>query len=366
MSCADFDDQLKRTYGFRPSKLDAAAQATKSKEMDEVWSAVRANPGTLGPCLKAALARPTDDNWFLFDGSQLLASIDSSDNARELLLQALSRVSLEDVDLRQWVGIASDLGLKGFDTSALGKRWLLYPKAEYFLPEHGAYRVDRGNGAMFLFGTLDEKFATPALTKLAQEGSGEVKEIAMWLLMSQATPEALQELSQLNTAGLSAKALASVKALREKPDLIVRRTPPKTTRAEFVAAFNALLAGDESLFNGLIESVPDGERDLVTVATPADLDLIRKVRRYYIAKNSPHAIEYYNQFSQILMTLVWKPPALSPNAPQDDPVSVTANELKRLHEELEVREGDIVDWVITHADGSEEGNLIGKYLEQSH
>ena len=54
--------------------------------------------------------------------------------------------------------------------------------------------------------------------------------------------------------------------------------------------------------------MPDGERDLVAVATPADLDIIRKVRRRYIARNTQHAIEYYNEFSQILMTLIWKPP----------------------------------------------------------
>ena len=307
MSCSDFENQLKRTYGFRPSQLDSAAQEIKGKEMDEIWSAVQADPGSLGPCLRAALAQPTDDNWFLFDGSQLLLSIDASHAAKELLFQALSRVSLDDVDLRSWVTAASGLGLQGFDTSALGKRWLLYPKAEYYLPEHGAYRVDRANGAMFLFGTLDERFATSALGKLVHEGNGEVKEIAAWLLMSQATPEALLDLSHLNTDGLSAQAVASMKAIREKPDLIVRRAPPKTSRAEFVAAFNAVLSGDEGPFNHLVESVPDGERDLVAVATPADLELIRKVRRYYIAKNTPHAIEYYNQFSQILMTLVWKP-----------------------------------------------------------
>ena len=34
--------------------------------------------------------------------------------------------------------------------------------------------------------------------------------------------------------------------------------------------------------------------------------MIRKVRRRYIAANNQHVIEYYNQFTQILMTLVWK------------------------------------------------------------
>src|SRR5687768_2452352 len=87
--CADFNSQIERTYGFRPSQLDAAAQESKSKQMDAVWRAVEQDPAILGPCLRAALARPTEDNWFLFDGSMLLASVDRSRDAKMILLRAL-------------------------------------------------------------------------------------------------------------------------------------------------------------------------------------------------------------------------------------------------------------------------------------
>jgi hypothetical protein len=312
MTCAELDALLKKTYGFTPSQLDDDARQRKSREMDAVWEAVHGDPGALGPCLKAALARPTDDTWFLFDGSQLLVSVDESREAKTLLLNALSRVSLDEVDLRTWVSAASALGLDGFDTSALGRRWLSYPGAEYVLPEHGGYRVDRGNGAMFIFGALEERYATPVLAAIARDGGAEAKEIATWLLMSQATPEALRALQGVSTRGLSAGAIESINALRTKPALISPRHPPKTSREEFLAAFTALLGGDEAPFDRLVEAVPDGERDLVAVATPADLDLLRKVRRYYIVKNSQHAIDYYNQFSQILMTLVWRDPEPTP------------------------------------------------------
>lgn len=305
MSCADLSAQLRQTYGFQPSKLDAKAQTLKVEQMDAVWRAVKADPGTLGPCLKHALASTIDDDWFLFDGGQLLVAVDPSRDAKQLLLRGLSRVSLDDVDLRAWIAAASQLGLDGFDTSALGRRWLLYPDAAYFLPEHGAYQVDRGNGALFLFGTLEERFATPVLAELSREAKGQVKEIATWLLMSQATPEALRALAQIDRNGLSPAAAASITALQTKPSLVVPRTAPKTSRPEFIAAFTALLAGDEAPFNRLVESVPDGERDLVAVCTESDLQIIRKVRRYYAAKNTPHSIDYYNQFSQIIMTLVW-------------------------------------------------------------
>jgi hypothetical protein len=305
LSCAALNQRVEQTYGFRPSQLGADERRTKSEQMDGVWNAVQQDH-SLAPCLKAALKQRAQDTWFQFDGSQLLVAVDPSREAKLVLLDALRRVPLEDVDLRTWVEQSSALGLEGFDTSELGKRWLAEPKAEYYLPEHGAYRVDRENGAMFIFGALDERFATPALAALSKTSRGEQKEIVAGLLMSQATPQALKALAEMSADGLSQSAVKSRKALLEGPELIEPRSEPKTSRSEFLAAFTALLNGNEAPFNQLVTAVPDGERDLVAVAKPEDLDLLRKVRRHYIAKGSQHAIEYYNQFTQIIMALAWK------------------------------------------------------------
>jgi len=307
LTCADFNKLLTQTYGFRPSQLNAAAQMEKSRQMDAVWRAVQKDPATLGPCLGEALKRAGDDNWFRFDGSQLLVSVDHSPEARATLFDAVGRVPLDDVDLRTWVHAVSALGLEGFDTTALAKRWMSYPKPGYSLPEHGAYVVDRANSALFIYGSLDEKFATPALVDLIASGNKEQKEIATWLLMSQATTEALNAVAHMNADRLSKQAIESRKALLEHPALIDPRKQPLNTRAEFMSAFNALLNGDERPFDRMVAAVEDGERDLVAVMTPADLDTIRRVRRHYAAANNQHAIEYYNQFSQIIMTAVWKP-----------------------------------------------------------
>jgi hypothetical protein len=273
--------------------------------MDAVWSAVD-HDHTLVPCLKSALQRRTEDLWFQFDGSELLVKVDPSHDSKALLLEALRRVPLEYVDLRTWVSLGSSLGVDGFDTSELGRRWLSFPHAEYDLPEH-AYRVDRENGAMFLFGAMDERFATPALAALSRSSTGEAKDIAVEMLMSEATPQALEALAAIGPEGLSPKIAKSREALLHGPALIEPRPQPRTSRAEFLSAFSAFLAGNEQPFMRLVETVPDGERDVVAVVKPEDLDTIRKVRRRFIAKNTQHAIEYYNVFTQILMTLVWKP-----------------------------------------------------------
>ncbi|MBL8114641.1 MAG: hypothetical protein JNK60_17305, partial [Acidobacteria bacterium] len=154
---------------------------------------------------------------------------------------------------------------------------------------------------------LDERFATPTLLGLSRSGSAETREIAVSLLMSQATPEALKALATVDRKGLSRPVAASLQALQTRPILITPRESPKTPREQFRQAFEALLNGDDGPFERLVSSVPDGERDLVAVFGPADLPQLRAVRRHYAARGNQHAIEYYNQFSQILMTLVWRP-----------------------------------------------------------
>jgi hypothetical protein len=203
-----------------------------------------------------------------------------------MLFDALQRVPMDDVDLRTWVHFASSFGVDGFDTSGLGRKWLAYPKAEYYLPEHGAYKIDRRTAALFIFGSMDEKYATPALIEISKSATGDQQKIATWLLQQQATPEAL------GVAPLS------------RPQLVEPRKSPRNTREEFMSAFRALLDGQDEPFMKLIESVPDGERDLVAVATADDLDTIRKVRRHYAAINNQHMIEFYDQFTQIILTMV--------------------------------------------------------------
>ena len=53
----------------------------------------------------------------------------------------------------------------------------------------------------------------------------------------------------------------------------------------------------------LVEKVPDGERDVVTVMKPEDLPLIRKVRRAMAASGNPHLMEDYPYFTGIIWTI---------------------------------------------------------------
>jgi hypothetical protein len=307
-SCHDFQGLVKATYNFKPSKLKDSERESKIAAMDRVWKMVGAKPAKLLPCLRAAISESGADQWFRFDGSALLVKLDPSTASKALQVRAYTDVDLDDVDLHIWVRTLAQRGVEGIDVSEAGDKWLRYPNAHYFLPQHGAYEVKIFQGALSIFGSMDEAQATPALVKVVSQPNHAGREHALWLLMMQATPEALRALKQVEMSGFSAKAQGSLRALLTRPILLSPRSgAPKTGRAEFRRAFEDMLNGDSSRFSGLVRQVPDGEKDVVAVLQPEDLPLLRKVRRLMIANANQHTVEFYNTFTDILLALTWKP-----------------------------------------------------------
>ncbi len=303
--CEEFTRMLKATYDFKPALLKSDAERdAKSALMDRFWENVKSRQKEMLPCLRAALEDPKTDAWFGFDGSALLVSIDPSPESKAVLVRRYASVDLDDVDLEVWVTRLAHLGAEGFDISEPAARWLAYPKAEYFLPQHGAYHVTKPEGALYLYGSMDEAQATPALLKIVNQPSNPAREFALGLLKAQATPEALNALKTLDVSGLSPKARSYLREALEKPEVFEPRAKPKTSREEFLKAFNDFLNGEPNTFLDLVEKVPDGEKDVVAVLKPEDLPLVRKVRRRFIAASNPHATEYYASFTKILMTFV--------------------------------------------------------------
>lgn len=314
-SCEDFQKLVKATYNFKPSKLSDKEQTAKSAAMDKVWEQAKSNSVLLAPCLRELLVSPHIDPWFLFDGSCLLVEIDPSKASKQIEVDNLGKVDFFDVQLREWVEITARRGFEDFDISRLGELWLACSNAEYYLPEHGAYKVDKGNAALFIYGSMDESLATPALLKIINNKNSLGREIALQILMSQATTNALLALPQINVAGFSANVQKSFRALLKKPNLIQPRKKPKSSREEYIKAFEDMLKGDWTTFDDLVEKVPDGEKDVVAVLKSQDLPLLRKIRRLAISKGNQHMIEYYNSFTQILMTLTWKPELVAGHSP---------------------------------------------------
>jgi hypothetical protein len=276
--------------------------------MDKVWSGVESKPKELLPCLRAALENSKADAWFRFDASSLLVKLDPSDASKAIQVRAFLDVDLEDADLRTWVQTLSERAAEGFDVSEGALRWLDYPKAKYFLPEHGAYPVTREAGGLFLLGCMDESKSLPVLLKLISDPANKNREFALSMLVRLATPEALRELKRVDLNTVSAAGKRAIQATLAKPKTIVpRKGTPKVSRAEHLKAFQDAVKGNWETFDDLVEKVSDGERDAIVVPKDEDLPLLRKVRRLRLSFCNQHAIEYHDDFTAIILALVWKP-----------------------------------------------------------
>jgi hypothetical protein len=275
--------------------------------MDVVWEKVKADK-KLVPCLVAALESPKANDFFRFDGSTLLHSLDKSDATKKLVIRSYAATDLGDITLRNWIAPLLRFGFEGLDTSEAGDAWLKAKDPFYYLPQHGTLKVDKLVGALAIFGSMDERFATPALTQIASNAQHPGRGIAASLLAMQATPEALQGLAKLDQTGLSASVRSELDGALSKRTFVEKRIgEPKIGRSECVKALTEIGDGNPSAFMELVSRVPDGEKDVVAVLLPEDIPLVRKARRFFASTGTPHAPEWYQSFTDILMEMQRRP-----------------------------------------------------------
>ena len=107
-------------------------------------------------------------------------------------------------------------------------------------------------------------------------------------------------------------AASQVKQSCDRLDQLIAATynfkPSKLSEAQQnLKASEMDIEGKPAKFAELVTAVPDVERDVVAVLKQEDLPLVRKVRRKIIASANQHAIEFYDSFTAILMTMTWSP-----------------------------------------------------------
>lgn len=314
-NCVEFQKLIDKTYEFKPSKLNTAQKTAKSTEMDIVWEKVKADQKRFLPCLISALQSSTANSFFRFDGSTLLFSLDSSESSKRLLIESYAKSELEDIDPRNWIAYILRFGFEGLDTTAAGDTWLRAKDPRFYLPQHGTLPVDKSVGALAIYGSMDEKFAAPALLEIAKRLDHPGREIAVDLLLKLVTDEAFEGLATLDTTSLSEKSRVSVKKALVNPTFIERRSgTPKISRPEYLKAFQDLSAGNSSTFMDLTVKVNDGEKDAIAVLQKEDVPLVRKARRFFASSGTPHSPEWYQSFTDILMFILRK--EQSPKSPK--------------------------------------------------
>lgn len=304
--CDELRAHVDKTYGFKPSKLTSEQITAKSAELDKVWKLVDSDPKSYLPCLRNEISKRRQDTFFRFNASNLLFKHDRSAETKKLMVETYAGADLADINLRYWLPQLAAFGREGLDVSKAGETWLRFPKPIYYLPEHGARPVDKGVGAIAIFGSMDENLSAPALKRLAAEENTDFRGVVLWLLAKLATKDSTAAAKEI---GLKLPEPLAARYLRDvsTPKLIEARAgKPKTSREAFIKALNDLLNDKPNEWSRLIAENPDGEKDMVAVFTEADIPLIRRVRRAYAANATPHSPEWYGSFSQVIYTLLSK------------------------------------------------------------
>jgi HEAT repeat protein len=189
------------------------------------------------------------------------------------------------------------------DISGAAERWMRYTHASYVVPQH-SFTARRPEGAFFLYGSMDEALAAPALFKIASDPAHPQRELALSLLGKLATSEADDAFRSVDLSGFPSRVQTAARSELANRPVFKRRDPPKSTREEILAVLRSIVdQRDFGPFMELIDKVPDGERDVVTVMKPADLLLIRKARRAMAASGNPHLMGNYPFFTGIIWTL---------------------------------------------------------------
>jgi hypothetical protein len=302
--CDAFMQTVRTTYNFNPAQFNDAQRNAASAKLDDFWGYVRQSSAKLMPCLRQALKSDKSGSFFGIDGSMLLVEVDPSRASKALQVRKFTEADLDGADLEYWVKTMAKRGVEGFDTSEAGAKWLSYPKAKYELSLHGGYPIGSFLGAVFIFGSMDENFATPVLLRIANDVSHPHRDDAIAILSSQVTPAALNALRQINPAGLSAQSQKALQDMKENRDILKPRVHPKLTREENLRAFQGIIDGDYSAFREMVMKVPDGEVDAIATLRPEDIPILRRARRASISRCNQHAVSDYASFTAILAALV--------------------------------------------------------------
>ncbi len=153
-TCDELKGFIDKTYGFKPSKLTAEQIDAKSAELDRVWNMVGKNTKVLLPCLRAEIEQRKDDSFFRFNASNLLYKHDHSVETKKLMIDTYSGADLADINLRYWLAFMAEFGEEGLDVTKAGEAWIRFPKPIYYLPQHGTRPIDKGVGALAIFGSM--------------------------------------------------------------------------------------------------------------------------------------------------------------------------------------------------------------------
>lgn len=301
VTCSAIQSAKRETYGFRPSQLSAAERKTKSDAMDKFWDLAKSSGPEGIKCLGQILSAETEDKYFLFDASSLLAGLDRSGASDAVILHGLTGTDLRDVQLDAFISLALQLSHRNVDIGPAAGKYLHAQNVTVYLARHGGYELGRVEGALLLYGSMAPALVDRYLSQEVLSGDAEARDTAaiVWSMnMTEESFKGLTALGEMNSFSKGAR--DAVLTVRKSYNLAVSR-PPKYTRDQMLEKVKRFPKIDTD-----INEAEDKALDNSIYATfqPGDLDALREGRRRMIQGVSNEAVEGYGEISRILLNLI--------------------------------------------------------------
>ena len=299
--CAALARAKSRTYGFHPATLTDEERQQKSKQMDDFWNLAEKSGQPALACLREMIAAEKTDTYFLFDGASLLAKRDKSGASDPAILDALMRTDVNDVAFDGYIELCLHLSRRNVDIGAAAAKYLHAPNVTVYLPQHGAYKLDRIGGAVLLYGSsepaLVDKYLIPELSSPDQE----VRSTAAIILSQNLTEDSLKAISSLGAMeNFSKEAQDSAHFVTTRRTVEVSK-PAKYTRQQMLNKLARLPEMDAEIDETENKAL---DNSIYATLTPDDLAALREGRRHMIVGVSNESVEGYEEMSSILLNLI--------------------------------------------------------------
>jgi len=192
-------DDIKQVYDFSPGKLTKEEQDKKIPLMDTFWKKVKADTTKYLPGLRTELQIQGNPKFFYFEGGQLLLSLSKSVKDKQIVLNAILKSDLGDVDRRTLVSTLNYLAKSKLNTTEASLKILDDKEFRFFIPEHSFY-FNQGYCLTYsLLPTNSNYYLAAVTTRFKKERDIDVRKSIVTLLWFANTCDGNEFLTKLMT-----------------------------------------------------------------------------------------------------------------------------------------------------------------------
>lgn len=151
-----FHERVKATYNFTPSELSDTERQKKSDILDSLWSYVKGDTEAHLPELRKELKTSDDNNFFYFDGSQLLLSLTNIPGDLEIAYKAVKKCDIASIQGGPYVEMLHLFAAHGYNTTDEALKIIDAKNFSAYFPMH-VMTLEKNLSLMFSLTALDNK-----------------------------------------------------------------------------------------------------------------------------------------------------------------------------------------------------------------